>query len=64
MHVFGYLVHYMSRFFRFYSRSDKVYPVILFVDGLILRDVSDRYGLTYARQGERQEMDLFATTSI
>jgi len=50
MHVFDYIVDCMSRLFRFhnYSPFDKAYASLLFIAGLSLRDISERYGLTNA----------------
>ncbi len=50
MHVFDYLIDFMSRLFRFhnYSPIEKAYVALLFIAGLSLRDIFERYCLTYA----------------
>lgn len=50
MRVFDYLVGVLSSLFRFhvYSPSEKAHAVLLYVAGLSLRGVSERYHLTYA----------------
>ncbi|MEM0440353.1 MAG: DDE-type integrase/transposase/recombinase [Candidatus Caldarchaeum sp.] len=57
MHVFDYIVGCMSRLFRFhnYSPFDKAYACLLFIAGLSLRDVSERYGLTNASRESVRE---------
>ncbi|MEM2216682.1 MAG: DDE-type integrase/transposase/recombinase, partial [Nitrososphaerota archaeon] len=47
----------MSRLFRFhnYSPFDKAYASLLFIAGLSLRDISERYGLTNASRESVRE---------
>ncbi|MEM4315745.1 MAG: hypothetical protein QXT66_05320 [Nitrososphaerota archaeon] len=55
MHVFDYLVDVLSRLFRFHSPREKAYAALLFLAGLSLRDVSERYGFTDASRESVRE---------
>jgi len=57
VHVFDYLVDVLSRLFRFHSYSPrgKAYAALLFLAGLWLRDVSERYGFTDASRESVRE---------
>jgi hypothetical protein len=50
MHVIDVLLDSFTKFFRHhrYSPLEKLYSVILFIAGLSLRDVSERFCLTFA----------------
>jgi hypothetical protein len=50
MHVIDVLLDSFTRLFRHhrYSPLEKLYSVILFISGLSLRDISERFCLTYA----------------
>ena len=54
MHVFEYILDRMSRLFRFnnYPLDEKAYSIMLYVAGLSLRDLSERYFVTMASWGE------------
>mgnify|MGYP003881184203 FL=1 len=50
MHVFDYILNNISSLYRFnnYPLCGKAYAVMLYVAGLSLRDLSERYCITYA----------------
>ena len=50
MHVFEYILGKVSGLFRFnnYPLDEKAYSVMLYAAGLGLRDISERYCITYA----------------
>ena len=50
MHVLDYILDKVSRLFKFnkYPLDEKAYTVMLYIAGLILRDLSERYCITYA----------------
>ena len=53
MHVLDYILDKVSRLFKFnkYPLDEKAYTVMLYIAGLILRDVSERYCITMASWG-------------
>jgi len=57
MHVFDYLVGSFSGLFRFhnYDPVEKAYAALLFIAGLSLRDVSERYGFSSASRESVRE---------
>jgi len=54
MHVLDYILDKVSRLFKFnkYPLDEKAYTVMLYIAGLILRDLSERYCITMASWGE------------
>jgi Transposase and inactivated derivatives len=62
MHVIDVLLDSFTRLFRHhrYSPSEKLYSVILFIAGLSLRDISERFCLTFA---SRESVRIWAHRS-
>jgi len=54
MYVLDYILDKVSRLFKFnkYSLDEKAYSIMLYVAGLSLRDLSERYCIAYASWGE------------
>jgi len=54
MHLLDYILDKVSRLFKFnkYPLDEKAYTVMLYVAGLILRELSERYCITMASWGE------------
>jgi hypothetical protein len=64
MHVIDVLLDSFTRLFRHhrYSPLEKLYSVILFIAGLSLRDISERFCLTYASRESVLGMTYFHET--
>ena len=64
MHVIDVLLYSFTRLFRHhrYSPLEKLYSVILFIAGLSLRDISERFCLTYASRESVLGMTYFHET--
>jgi len=54
MHVLERILDKISRLYRFnnYPLYEKAYSIMLYIAGLSLRDISERYCITYASWGE------------
>ena len=64
MHVLDYILDKVSRLFKFnnYPLYEKAYSIMLYIAGLSLRDISERYCITYAsRESVRRWLHRFSS---